>query len=101
MRLSRKVVGGLPSFGVGGLICREVWVDPVGVETRTIYVGLVGEGVDVWRPVEATVEPGGAFRLPREAPAGEVWEFAPGSRVRCDRRAPSEGRALVATQLVG
>ena len=32
--------------------------------TRTIYVELIDEGVDVWRPVEATVEVDDTFRLP-------------------------------------
>jgi hypothetical protein len=37
--------------------------------TQTIYVELLGEGVVVYRPVEATPNPDGALRLPATAPA--------------------------------
>lgn len=67
---------------------------------QTVYVELMDEGVDVWRPVEATVEADGTFRLPDEAPDDEVWRFAPGSVVRCEPRALSEGEALVAVELL-
>ena len=60
------------------------------VATQTIYVELVDEGVDVWRPVDATVEHNGTFRLPDHAPEGEAWRFLPGSVVRCERRLLSD-----------
>ncbi len=64
---------------------------------ETIYVALRGEGVDVWRPVEATNEGGLAFRISdTEAPLGADWEFAPGTRVRREWRDLSGERALVA-----
>jgi hypothetical protein len=66
--------------------------------TRTIYVELPDEGVG-WRPVEATAEADGTFRLSDEAPDDEAWRFAPGSAVRCEPRALSEGEALVAVEL--
>ncbi len=50
---------------------------------QTIYVELVDEGVTAYRPVEATRNEDGLFRLPDGAPADEVWAFAPGSRVVC------------------
>lgn len=63
----------------------------------TIYVALKDEGVDVWRPVEAVSEGERVYRLAgAAAPADETWEFPPGSRVRCEWRDLSEGRALVA-----
>jgi hypothetical protein len=68
---------------------------------QTIHVELLGDGVDVWRPVEATVETGGAFRLPDEAPTDEAWSFPPGSLVRCQPTLLSDGEALVACELVG
>lgn len=67
---------------------------------RTVYVELMGEGVDVWRPVEATVQADGTVRLPDEAPDDEVWRFAPGAVVRCEPRTLSEGEALVAIELL-
>ena len=37
--------------------------------TQTIYVELLAEGVVVYRPVEATLDPDGVLRLPATAPA--------------------------------
>jgi hypothetical protein len=69
------------------------------VEKVTIYVDLLDEAVDVWRPVEATVEADGAYQLPPHAPSEERWQFPPGSRVRCETKR-LEGRwALVASRL--
>ena len=63
----------------------------------TIYVALKDEAVDVWRPVEAASEGGSIYRIADGAePADETWEFSPGSRVRCEWRELSDGRALVA-----
>jgi hypothetical protein len=52
-----------------------------------VYVRLLDEGVDVWRPVDA-VEEDGAYRLvgPAHAPKDEHWEFEIGERVRCEVR---------------
>lgn len=69
--------------------------------TQTIYIELMGDGVDVWRPVEATAEADGAFRLPDQAPEDEVWKFPPRSLVRCQQRLLSGGEVLVASELVG
>ena len=47
-----------------------------------IYVRLLGEGTDVWRPVAATPLPDGTYILDKTpVPVGEQWEFSPGSRV--------------------
>jgi len=63
----------------------------------TIYVALKDEAVDVWRPVEATHEGESIYRIAETAtPATETWEYAPGSRVRCEQRELSDGPALVA-----
>jgi hypothetical protein len=66
--------------------------------TQTVYVELLDERIDVWRPVEA-VEDGEVFVLPTTAPEGENWRFAPGSRVRCELRQLSGGQTLVAAEL--
>lgn len=68
----------------------------MALSEAVVYVELLEEGVDAWRPVTATAEGNGTYRLPAEQPAGEVWAFAPGSRVRCERRPLSGGDALVA-----
>jgi hypothetical protein len=54
--------------------------------TVTVYVPLLDEGVDVWRPVEADRESDAVVKLPTAAPDGETWALPPGSRVRCERR---------------
>jgi hypothetical protein len=49
-----------------------------------IYVRLLDEGTDVWRPVRATVLPDGTFRLLEPNcydPNAETWEFP--HRLRC------------------
>jgi hypothetical protein len=66
--------------------------------TRIVYVELLDEGVEVWRPVEA-VDDGDTFVLPVTAPEGEHWAFSPGSRVRCELRELSDGPALIAAEI--
>lgn len=51
--------------------------------TETIYVYLLWEGIDVWRPVEALVESAG-YRITGSEPKGENWQFNAGSLVRCE-----------------
>jgi hypothetical protein len=66
---------------------------------ETIYVALLEEGLDVWRPVEAERE-GTFYRILGSAPQAEKWAFGPGSLVRCEQRELSEGPALVAVEAV-
>lgn len=67
---------------------------------QTVYVQLLGEAVEVWRPVDAVAEAADIYRLPPKAPGDEVWRFPPGSCVRCEWRSLSDGRTLVATELL-
>ena len=65
-----------------------------------IYVGLLDEGVDVWRPVQAEHLYGNTYRIldqpyDRET---ESWQFEPGDRVICDSLASSDGPILAATK---
>ena len=69
------------------------------METHTIYVELLGEGVAAWRPVEAVAERTDTFRLPDTAPSDESWRFAPGTLVRGEERILAEGPVLVAVGL--
>lgn len=53
---------------------------------QIIYVRLIDEGVDVWRPVVAKqMSPDGLFFIlpfpSNTIPIGENWEFAPGTHV--------------------
>jgi len=52
---------------------------------RTIYIRLLDEGTEVFRPTEAEELAGGLFMLlptPDYDPDDEHWEFGPGSLVR-------------------
>ena len=66
---------------------------------ETIYVALLDEDVEVWRPVEASRE-GEFYRIGGSVPEDERWTFTPGSLVRCEQRELSEGPALVAVEAV-
>ncbi|HEY9219435.1 MAG TPA: hypothetical protein VIO94_15415 [Phenylobacterium sp.] len=69
----------------------------------TIYMPLRNEGVDVWRPVEATPASGDTYRVEGEVPPDEDWAFAPGTLVRCEWKTFEDGsRGLVAAEpLIG
>ena len=64
-----------------------------------IYVGLINEETPVWRPVAAELLGSDLFRIVSRNldPADEEWEFAAGSKVRCERRDLEGHSELVAT----
>lgn len=69
--------------------------------TETVYVRLMDEGTDVWRPTQAEVLGNGKYRL--LAPAGydaelETWEFLPGSTVVCGLKKLSGNIVLAAVR---
>jgi hypothetical protein len=85
--------------GHSGTLAQVSGSSPEGIMRgmAIIYVALEDEGVDVWRPVEATPEGESVYRIAETAtPETEAWEFPPGSRVRCEQRELSDGPALVA-----
>jgi hypothetical protein len=65
-------------------------------QRETIYVALLDEGIDVWRPVEAERLSPDRYRIvgPDYDPAVERWEFEPGAIVTC-RRETREGRQIL------
>jgi hypothetical protein len=67
---------------------------------RTIYVALLDEGTEVWRPVAAEELHNGVFRIVAERPDlnDERWQFPPGAVVCCEQRELSGGPALVAVK---
>lgn len=73
------------------------------MKMETIYVYLLDEGVDCWRPVEAVHEGGNRYRISgvHPDPSHERWEFATEDVVVCERRTLSEGEALVAVRRAG
>ena len=68
------------------------------MQVRTIYVQLLDEGVECWRPVDATVIRPGIFRIvSAQADPEERWEFCSGQEVVCEEREFESGeRHLVA-----
>jgi hypothetical protein len=63
----------------------------------TIYVQLLGEAVDVWRPVQAEPVGDDTFRVDSTCPPDERWAVEPtvGDTVRCQQRTLSGGLAWV------
>jgi hypothetical protein len=68
-----------------------------GKET-TIYVTLVGEGLNVLRSVQAEHLGRDFYRIIDSMPEGETWQYQPGQVVRCKKRNLSSGKALVAIE---
>jgi hypothetical protein len=68
--------------------------------TTTVYVALLDEHVDVWRPVQAEHVAGDLYRLTGERPDDEVWPFSPGDVVRCQARSLSGDSARLEPVLV-
>jgi hypothetical protein len=66
--------------------------------TVTIYVALLDEGTDVWRPVQAQRQGDGSYLIvsSNDAADDEKWQFTTGSAVRCETRKLSGGDRLVA-----
>jgi len=70
--------------------------------TQKIYVALLHEGTDVWRPVEALAIGNGLFRIVSKnlEPDDEELQFITGEIVRCHEKIFSEGLvSLIATEL--
>ena len=60
-----------------------------------VYVRLLDEGTDVWRPVSASSLPDGVFQLAKPAdydPEMENWEFPPQAKVTCAPKIFSDGK---------
>jgi len=63
------------------------------MKTETIYIELMDEGVEVWRPVTAERRQDGLFRILSEPPdETEAWKFPQGSVVRCEEKTFSGGK---------
>ena len=69
----------------------------------TIYVRLLDEGVNCWRPVDAIMVKPGVFRIVSSPPDpdDERWEFRHGQHVACETRSFQDGgKQLVAVHAV-
>ena len=62
----------------------------------TIYVTLVGEGLNVLRGVLAEHVGRDFYKIVEPMPEGETWQYGPGQVVRCKKKNLSGGKALVA-----
>jgi hypothetical protein len=68
---------------------------------QTIYVKLVGEGVEVWRPVKAEHLRDDVYLIvdqPYDRDS-ETWQFGPGSSVVCEPVESADGPIPGAIQL--
>jgi hypothetical protein len=65
-----------------------------------IYVALLDEGTDVWRPVQAEHLSGNVYRILSQSYDRQIesWQFEPGEVVFCEMIESSEGRILAATR---
>jgi hypothetical protein len=61
-----------------------------------IYIPLLNEGTDVWRPTSAERIKEDIYRITGEAAEGEQWKFSRGQLVRCRHQKLSGGSCLVA-----
>jgi hypothetical protein len=69
------------------------------VGLMVIYVALLEEGTDVWRPVDSREERPGVYRiLSTKSDPDEVWQFPKGSVVRCEERVADGERCLFAVE---
>jgi hypothetical protein len=65
-----------------------------------IYVGLVKEGTDVWRPVPARHIKDNVYVLLGTPSGNESWKYATGSTVRCAEHKFAGGElGLIAVEL--
>jgi hypothetical protein len=72
--------------------------------TVEIFVPLLNEGVDVWRPTQGLVLGPNEVQVlptPNYDPTLEEWEFPPGTRVTCSREVWDGRELLVARQRIG
>jgi hypothetical protein len=65
-----------------------------------IYVALLDEGTDVWRPVQAEHLSSNVYRILSQSYDRQIesWQFEPGDVVLCEMIESSEGRILAATR---
>lgn len=64
-----------------------------------IYMPLLDEGIEVWRPVEAHKVGENRYKIPEsvKVPDDENWAFQPGTTVLCKLRAFQDGTVALVT----
>ncbi len=65
-----------------------------------IFVGLLDEGIEAWRPVQAETIRDNVYRIVDQPYDREIetWQFEPGDEVVCEPTESSKGRFLAATR---
>jgi hypothetical protein len=92
MTISTAIVGGV-FLCLGRYIYKE--------RCKTIFIALLDEGVDVWRPVKALHVRDDVYQIRSKPPEGEHWQFSFAELVRCDEKTFADGRkGLVGQQKV-
>jgi hypothetical protein len=69
------------------------------IDSAEIYVALLDEGADVWRPVPAHRIDDDTYVILRPDdydPDDETWQFPPGTLVTCQPRATRDGTIVAA-----
>lgn len=73
-------------------------------EPVTIFVALLNEGVDAWRPVQARPLDRGQFRIigVEADTSDETWQFPAGAIVKCENKQFADGTSgMTAVEQVG
>jgi hypothetical protein len=65
-------------------------------EQLTVFVELLDEGTQCWRPAVAERLSEDTYRIIGNVPDGESWRFQPGEVVRCKQQEFSDGTGLTA-----
>ena len=71
-------------------------------DLHTIYIALLDEGTNVWRPAPARKVGDSTYEVLRPSdynPDDEQWEFPPGSVVECVSRTDPGGNWMIAVRL--
>jgi hypothetical protein len=65
-----------------------------------IFIRLIDEPVDVWRPVLAERQTDSIYRIVDQTYNRDIetWEFSPGDEVVCEMIDSSDGQILAATR---
>ena len=78
-------------------------MDPNLDKTYTVYIELLNEGTDVWRPAQALLVDKNIYKVLTPVdydPDDEKWKFKPGSLVECEWKKKNGKKILIAHKLV-
>jgi len=77
-------------------------VSGIKMMIQQIYVKLLDEMVEVWRPISATHLGGSTYKIEnQEIPDYEIWEFQPGDIVETKMREAFGEKSIVCIKKIG